>query len=408
MHDFTRIISALQNRFPGRLVCTSGRSGKADGLRIECPGVGGHVFVFIPSQGNGPYLTSLSENDDSSRSETWSVRDGDEMADKIQPWVFPSRWTAPPPVNAATVRARLAKLAVALASRSNIKCAASPLQEDFLARLTPDGREQLQIDLESHDPARIVKHFPWDRAGRLALKTIVVLNRYRGTKLSGPGREVCLAAVGPARRSDPERITIALADVIYLNQSHRWDNFRWRWTGADPPDSETIGIEGKGPARENLLALSSLQLLDEGQIEKALALYNIQLSDDLHCLIGGQRIAPPACCAHPDQRWTGLLVQTIRESAPWRLGPTFDAEVARLEEWVNAKPRRRFHTPMLRLAIFPGQFHIRKASLMLTGNQDGSGLHFLIEATGSNARPADAAWKRPLEVDLAWYGLSCD
>ena len=44
---------------------------------------------------------------------------------------------------------------------------------------------------------------------------------------------------------------------------------------------------------------------------------------------------------------------------------------------------------------------------MLTGDVDGSNPHFVIEATASNARLHDAAWKRPIEADFVatvWKG----
>jgi hypothetical protein len=121
--------------------------------------------------------------------------------------------------------------------------------------------------------------------------------------------------------------------------------------------------------------------------------------------LGGERIKPPACCAHPDQTWTDLLVSTLRQSAPWLLAGAALDEAERLRAWAaekNSRPRRE---PKLKLVIFPGQRHQRKASLVLTANEDGRQPCLVIETTASNARLADAAWKRPLEVDFLRYGV---
>ncbi len=55
--------------------------------------------------------------------------------------------------------------------------------------------------------------------------------------------------------------------------------------------------------------------------------------------------------------------------------------------------------------IFPGQFHSRKSSLMLTGDRDGENPRFVIEATASNARLHDTAWKRPIAVNFLRLGV---
>jgi hypothetical protein len=59
-----------------------------------------------------------------------------------------------------------------------------------------------------------------------------------------------------------------------------------------------------------------LRLLDEGRIEEAMGLYGVTFGEDVHRLLGGERIKPPACCAHPDGAWRDLLVGTLRQAAP--------------------------------------------------------------------------------------------
>ena len=61
--------------------------------------------------------------------------------------------------------------------------------------------------------------------------------------------------------------------------------------------------------------------------------------------------------------------------------------------------------PELKLAIFPGQTHSARASLFLTGDLDCENCRLEMDATASNTRLADAAWKRPIGLDLARFGL---
>lgn len=43
---------------------------------------------------------------------------------------------------------------------------------------------------------------------------------------------------------------------------------------------------------------------------------------------------------------------------------------------------------------------------MLIGEVDGRNPRLVIEATASNARLPDTAWKRPIEVDFRRYGVN--
>jgi len=199
-----------------------------------------------------------------------------------------------------------------------------------------------------------------------------------------------------------------------VNQTHRWENFPWLWQnvkappsefrGAEPPPKKARRAPDSAPPKSQQ-AEQSLRLLDKGQIEEALALYGVNLSPDLHRLLGGERIRPPACCAHPNAQWTDLLVGTLRQSAPWLLAKAVRDESDRLRRWAGQKKGRPRQSPNLKLAIFPGQHHARKASLMLVGEHDGTKPRLVIDATASNARLSDTAWKRPIAVDFVRHGV---
>ena len=278
------------------------------------------------------------------------------------------------------------------------------MDSPFIRLLTDDARKQFDQDIASFRGSRIVHNFPFDEKGRLKLKTSVLLRAYTTTAAPGRFRDVCLAAVGPEHRSDEQSIQIKLCDMIIVNQSHNWQANTWLWLDTPAPDWETWGansIDEIDPNTnpEHHAAMRSVSLLDEGKIEEALGIYGVTFSEDIHRLLGGQRISPPACCAKPDEKWTELLVATLRQSGPG-LFPKAAAAVKDMEPWRDPKKRKFRSISEFKLVIFPGQIHIDKACLFLTYD-----LCLKIFSTGSNFRLHDTAWKRSINFDLRRYGI---
>jgi hypothetical protein len=421
MNSFQQIANLLNERFPGVFDFRPGQDGRAKGLEIRRPGRDGFAFVYEPSQ-NGRFLLSLHDQDVDNNPEVWSASGAEEVVLRLQPWAFPPRWTPPLPIDHEGEKRRLAKIAQGLFARENIPCRSVEPDPTLLRLLTDEGRKHFEADQESLSPELLAFHFPWDQAGRLELNTTVLLDAYQTTAPPGKDRELCLAATGPGRRRDEQSLTISLVDLIVVNQTHRWDRCPWLWKEAEVPPSEFWGADlnadsvAEGPRTgrprrrfpstlESRRASESVQLLDEGRIEEALALFGVSLSADLHRLLGGERLKSPACCAHPDAAWTNLLVATLRQSAPWRLPGAVLDEAERIGRWAAQKKSRGRRAPNMKLVIFPGQQHARKASLMLTGDVDGRNPRLLIEATASNARWPDTAWKRPIAVDFLRRGV---
>jgi hypothetical protein len=397
MDHFGRVIGVLDGRFPGQFDCKPGMHGLASGLEVRCAGRPGHAFIFEPDR-DARLLLALHEDDRDQGPEVWSAATADECVERILPWAFPRTWTPPEPVDRAKEKRRLGKIAAGLVARDRVGCQVGEPNPDLLPLLTAERRQALEQDVASLDPARLKRRFPWDPAGRLALKTIVLLRAYPCPGAQG-GRVVSLAALGPERRRDEQAIRVELRALLPPNHPHRWHDLPWMWQRVEHPDPWGIPLRGEPGSPEQ----QSLALLDQGRIEDALSLYGVSLSDDLHQLLGGERISPPACCAHPDAAWTDLLVTTLRQSAPWLLGGAVPAEAERMGRYTGRKPGKR--ALAWKLAIFPGQTHLRKASLMLTARRDGRDPRFVIEATASNARLADTSWKRPIEVDFLRYGV---
>jgi hypothetical protein len=161
-----------------------------------------------------------------------------------------------------------------------------------------------------------------------------------------------------------------------------------------------------GSADDSERAALAILLQDEGLLLEALQLFGVQIDKDVKRLCGGQKIYPPACCAYADEKWTERLRDWMRACAPWLLGKATEREAERLAAWAAEKRGRRRRFPELKLLIFPGQHHSRKASLILTSEHlNGKQPRLVIRATGSNTRLYESAWKRPLAIDLARYGL---
>ena len=192
-------------------------------------------------------------------------------------------------------------------------------------------------------------------------------------------------------------------DLYFVTQNHRWGNYPWLWTDIDTPHTEYLGTINHMMTPENDRAIRSLSLLNEGKIEEALGLYGVTITSELHQLIGGQ-IVPAYYC---DRTWTDLLVETLRQSAPWKLPQAVIDEAERFNLWVSQKKSRQPRPPFLKLAIFPNQlWNTRKTCLILTGNIDGSNPQLIIENTGIHSRLHHTAWKRSISVDFARYGIA--
>ena len=436
-----QIVTLLQIRYPDALVCEPGKMGMASGLVIRVAGREAYAFLY-ESQDRRPQLLSLYDGPDDKSPEVWQVGTAQELAERIAPWAFPKPWKAPEPVDAARERKRLERTRNGLAGRcEGARCIVGGSHPEVERYLSARGKECLARDLGTVDEGRVLEYFPWDGAGRLALNTLVLLAKYETDSPPAQGRDICLAAVGPQRRSDAAVISVKLLDLIEVNQTHRWDRCRWRWTGAAVPLREHLGISAErfaeqarkgilggegtaGPAEQNneLFAMApveganptakdndkarrSLELLEAGLMDEALALYGVALSERAHRLLGAERIKPNACCAHPDQEWTELLVDTLRASAPWLLPCAVAEEAARIGRWAAEKKGRKRRAVILKLAIFPGQHHSRKACLVLAGGIDGSRPTIDIETTASNARLHDTGWRRSIAVDMERRGM---
>lgn len=404
MHNFRPLIDLLEQEHPGEFSCKAGKQGLAHGLVIRRDGRDGFAFVFEPTTARDNYLLSLHDKSRDSDPEIWCKPKLPNLLPHIQAWAFPASWMQPAPLDRVAETKRLRKIAEGLAARL-IPCEHRNPPASISKLLTEQGKRTLAAAREAVDPRRLVMNFPFDAQGRIELSTSVLLAVCETTKPPARDRVRCFVATSPARRSDTQEIRLELADLILPNQSHRWEKSPWLWTKDSIPSAESLGMSNLKSAA-NKLALQAVQHLDHGEMEQALALYGITFTADLHRLLGGERIKPPACCAHPDAAWTALMVDTLRRSAPWRLPGALAEEVERLHKWAGEKKGRKITPPLLKFVIFPGQHHQCKACLMLTADVDGRNPRFTIEATAANARLAETIWQRPIAVDFKRFGIA--
>jgi hypothetical protein len=185
-----------------------------------------------------------------------------------------------------------------------------PPSEDDGAPAAAD-RERLRQDLAALLPANLLWHFPRDERGRLALGARVLLAAYDSDTPLGQGRHLWLAAEAPARRREPQVVTLRLVSAIGENHTHRWAETRWLWDARarEAPCLDRWGVEdlplarlgwdawraelGDTPAASDRAltpaerATRCLWLQDAGRLREALALYEVELAPAVEQLLDG-------------------------------------------------------------------------------------------------------------------------
>ncbi len=315
-------------------------------------------------------------------------------------------WKLPAPIDPVRERERLQRIAQGLSNRQ-IECQFTEPPPSLLSRLTARGRSDFERDLRLVRMEHIVRNFPWDKTGRIELKTAVVLNIYEKTTDPNPHskeRDFCLAAIGPDRRSDEQIVKIGLTDLYAIDRNHRWENCPWLWTDIATPQTELFGTSQHVATPENDRAMRSLSLLNEGKIEEALGLYGVTFSTVLHQILGGEIVKD----YYSDLTWRDLLVDTLRQSAPWKLPQAVIDEAARINLWASQKKSRKPRLPLLKLAIFPNQRYTHKTCLILTENINDRQPQLIMKSSAINDRLHHTAWKRSISVDFARYGIASE
>jgi hypothetical protein len=272
--------------------------------------------------------------------------------------------------------------------------------------LTNAARERLDGDLHHLAVDLVMSHFPRQDDGRFPLEVTVLLASYESHLSQSRDRQMWLVACAPKRRRDQQGITLSLASLIGVNHAHRWDQARWMWDvrhysaseevrwGVSGLDLDTLGLDQRAdhlaffaqrctqtdPSLADRVSLCLL-LQDEGQIEEAFSLFDVELTPNVLKILYGQPVTDGHSLS--EESWAIPMCYALRCAAPWRFAST----LATGKRW--------------RILWFPHQTQQRKASLMLTWANKWTRTPALeIEWTASNKVLAETAWKRPLDLDL--------
>ena len=241
---------------------------------------------------------------------------------------------------------------------------------DTLADAGP-ALEQLQADVAAIDPVRLLQSWPRDDRGRLAARTTAILAAY------GPAtrkRQPCLMARSVMQSKMP-RWQLLLSSEFLYNCRHQWSDARWLWSLADTPkDSE--------------LERKARQLMKQGRISEACALYGIELHERVRRLAAGQSFQRFSPAPEP---WAQELRSALLQLAPWRL----TAGLQRIQEHL-IQANRKLPKPgswERKLFWFSGQRQQARWGPGVRFNEDGKPELDLI-VTASNEHFPEPDWKQ--------------
>jgi len=256
---------------------------------------------------------------------------------------------------------------------------------------------------------RIAVEFPREDDGRLPLGATVLMARIGEPSTNEMLRSDWLAAVGPAKRRDPQTITVGIRDVIPSNHPYRWDSLPSIWNPKveAPSDPERWGVDGltfdqrdvqgqieqlrktcsNGGGSKADRAMLCMHLLDAGFFGEALDLYGVEATEDVWRIASGGMLH--AGLDRECSAWTESVRHALWQCAPWKIA---DLVATRAAE--SKKPVR------FRLFALPMQPQQSKTSLMLVAAGKKKIPTFDVEGNGSNLRLAELLWQRPVDLDL--------
>ncbi len=231
--------------------------------------------------------------------------------------------------------------------------------------------EQLQADVAAIDPVRLLQSWPRDDRGRLAARTTAILAAY------GPAtrkRQPCLMVRSVMQSKMPGWQLLLSSEFLY-NCRHQWSDARWLWSSADTPkDSE--------------LERKARQLMAQGRISEACALYGIELHERVRRLAAGQSFQRFSPAPEP---WEQELRDALLQLAPWRL----TAGLQHIQEHLiqaNRKPPKPGSWER-KLFWFSGQRQQVRWGPGVRFNEDGKPELDLI-VTASNEHFPEPDWKQ--------------
>ncbi len=176
--------------------------------------------------------------------------------------------------------------------------------------------ERLKADVSAVDLMRLLQSWPRDDRGRPAARTTAVLAAY------GPAtrkRQPCLLARSVMQSKMPGWQLLLSSEFLY-NCRHQWSDARWLWSSADAP-------------KDAALERKARQLMAQGRISEACALYGVELHERVRRLSAGQSFQRFSPVPEP---WVQELQAALLQLAPWRL----TAGLQRIQEHLSQANRK--------------------------------------------------------------------
>ena len=283
-------------------------------------------------------------------------------------------WRAAP--DAAPEQVTIQALACSPSTDETETCVPSMDQELNLGLLdeladAQQALERLKADVAAIDLMRLLQSWPRDDRGRPAARTTAVLAAY------GPAtrkRQPCLLVRSVMQSKMPGWQLLVSSEFLY-NCRHQWSDARWLWSPAEAP-------------KDSALERKARNLMAQGKVSEACALYGIELHERVRRLAAGQsfqRFSPAP------EAWVQELRAALLQLAPWRL----TAGLQRIQEHLiqaNRKPPKPGSWER-KLFWFSGQRQQARWGPGVRFNEDGKPVLDLI-VTASNEHFPVPDWKQ--------------
>lgn len=231
--------------------------------------------------------------------------------------------------------------------------------------------ERLKADVAAVDLMRLLQSWPRDDRGRPAARTTAILAAY------GPAtrkRQPCLL-VRSVMQSKMPYWQLRLSSEFLYNCRHQWSDARWLWSPAELP-------------KDSALERKARNLMAQGKVSEACALYGIELHERVRGLAAGQsfqRFSPAP------EAWGQELRAALLQLAPWRL----TAGLQRIQEHLiqaNRKPPQPGSWER-KLFWFSGQRQQARWGPGVRFDKEGNPVLDLI-VTASNEHFPEPDWKQ--------------
>lgn len=231
--------------------------------------------------------------------------------------------------------------------------------------------EQLKADVSAVDLMRLFQSWPRDDRGRPAARTTAVLAAYGpATRKRQPG-----LLVRSVMQSKMPCWQLLLSSEFLYNCRHQWSDARWLWSTADAP-------------KDSALERKARQLMAQGRISEACALYGVELHERVRRLASGQSLQRFSPAPEP---WVQELQAALLQLAPWHLA----AGLQRIQEHLiqaNRKPPKPGSWER-KLFWFSGQRQQARWGPGVRFDKEGKPVLDLI-VTASNEHFPEPDWKQ--------------